>query len=314
MKEVEVIVLQRFKGSSNVAELVLTLLISGFLLKFILRVAPVMCLAMAPTKISVFDIIAISLLSVFSVLISLYFLFNEIEDEKLKRLFLNQRLTNLILALLGLFYLFNWFDKSCINYRIWVTIYSFIAIPCCLALHFIYLIILEIKQNSFKQEKIKLQNTKIYITKLWKTISHIAYEIMLVVVVLLFYSTLPIIYPYTTYGCGLGLVSDVHYSTILFLILISLTASISFIEPLIKKKKALVDVLTTSILRLLIVGLSLVGRKYFVSYQRRNCIIIAQEVWNIIISVTWVLGMSLVTFLVVYLLIRGRNSQFSPSS
>ena len=294
---------------------IIIILLFYFLLKFILRLVPAGCITMIPTKISVFDIIAISVLSVFSVLISLYYLFNNIQDEKLKRLFLNQRLINLILALLGLFYLFNWFDKFCINYRIWVTIYSFIAIPCCLALHFIYQIILKIKQNSFKQEKLKLRNTKIYVTKLWKTFSHIAYEIILVVVVLLFYSTLTIFYPYMKIGCGQGLVFNLHFSTILFLVIISLNSIISLVIPILTKKKLIVDILPMILVRLITIGASLVGLKYFVEYQQWNCIRIPQEVWNTIISITWVLGMSLVLFMITCLLISIRDyllkSQFS---
>lgn len=298
--------LRSFKGTANIAELVLTFLISGFLLKFILRVVPVGCIMVVPTRISVFDIVIISFLNVFSILVFLYFLFNKIQDERHKRLFLNQRLVNLIMALLGLYYLINWFEKFCINYRIWVTIHSFIALPCFLALPLIYLIVKNIKETKL-HEIFRFQTLKTFSAKLWKTFSYIAYEILLVIVVLLFYSTLPIIYPNTGYGCGLGLVSNVHFSTILFLILIALVSIISFIRPIIMKKKAILEILPTSILRLILIGLSWVGTEYFISYQRGNCIFLVQEVWNIIISITWLLGMSLILFFVIYLLIRGRE-------
>jgi len=296
------ILFRRNKGISNIAELVLTVLISSFLLKFILRVPPAACFFVMPDKISVFDISVIIILCVFSILVFIYFMFNEIHDKHRKILFLNQRLVNIILSLLGLFYLFNWFDKFCILYRIWVTIYSFISLPCCLALPFIYFIMRRMKQNLFNPEKTRLHNLRNILAKLWKTFAFIAYENLLVVVVILFYYTLPIVYPYTNIGCGWELVYKTHYSTILFLVTMFLVSTISFIKPFFPKKKLLSDVIPLILLRFFIIVTTLLGRKYFASYQKGNCVIMTQESWILITLTTWILSVSLVLFLLLYIL------------
>ena len=301
------ILFRRIKGISNIAELVLTVLISSFLLKFILRVTPVGCAFFIPYKISVFDISVIIILCVFSILVFIYFIFNEIHDKRRKIHFLNQRLVNVILSLLGLFYLFNWFDKFCIDYRIGVSIYSFIALPCCLALPFIYLIVRRMKQNLFEPEKFKFHNLRIFLAKLWKTFAFIAYETLLVVVVILFFYTLPIVYPFTNIGCAWGLVYNVHYSTILFLITIFLISTISFIKPFFTKKILISDAFPLIFLRFFILITTLVGRQYFASYQQGNCVIMSQESWILIIATTWILSVSLVLFLLKYIIdvVRG---------
>ena len=186
---------------------------------------------------------------------------------------------NVILSLLGLFYLFNWFDKFCIHYRIWVSIYSFIALPCCLALPFIYLIVRRMKQSLCEPEKFKLHNLRIFLAKLWKTFAFIAYETLLVVVVILFFYTLPIVYPFTNIGCAWGLVYNVHYSTILFLITIFLISTISFIKPFFTKKILISDAFPLIFLRIFFLITTLVGRQYFASYQQGNCVIMSQESW-----------------------------------
>lgn len=305
--DVETILSMKIKGFSNISELMLTILISSFLLKFILRIPPEGCFFVVPTKISIFDIIFIIFLCVFSVVIFIYFILNEIKDEKSKILFLNQRLVNVILSLLGLFYLFNWFDEFCINYRIWVSIYSYIALPCCLALPFIFLFVREIKQDFVKKEKFKLHDIRILLTKTLKKISFITYETLLLILVILFYYTLPFFYPFTNIGCAWGLEYKVHYSTILFLIAISLISIISFRKPILTKKKHISDVFPMILLRFFISIATLLGRMYFVSYQYGNCISIAQNVWTLIISTTWILSISLGLFILIYSLDIGRR-------
>ena len=278
----------------------LTLLLSSFLLKFILRIMPVWCFFVVPAKVSVFDIVIIILLCVFSVIIFIYFILNDIQDERSKIFFLNLRLVNVILSLLGLFYLLNWFDKFCIQYRVWVSIYSYIAVPSFLALPFLYIIVRGIKQDIVKAEKFSQHNVKIFLTKIWKSISFISYESILVVLVLLFYYTLPFFYPYTNLGCAWGLEYRTHYSTILFVSAISLVSILSFIKPLITKNKRFFDVFPVILLRLFIISMTILGRKYFVSYQYGNCIDVAQKTWGIISSTTWIAGISIVLFIVVY--------------
>ncbi|MHA1419710.1 MAG: hypothetical protein ACTSPO_12390 [Candidatus Heimdallarchaeaceae archaeon] len=307
---------RRIKGISNIAELVLTVLISSFLLKFILRVTPLGCAFYLTNKISAFDITVIILLSIFSIMVFLYFIFNEIHDKRRKIRFLKQRLVNIILSLLGLFYLFNWFDKFCIHYRIWVSIYSFIALPCCLTLPFIYIIVRRMKQNLCKPEKSKLHTFKVSLAKLWKTFAFIVYETLLVIVVIMFFYTLPIVYPFTNIGCALGLVYNVHYSTIIFLITMFLISTISFIKPFFTKKNIISDAFPLILLRSFIIITTLVGRKYFASYQQGNCVIMSQESWILIIATTWILSASLVLFLMKYIIdiVRGRVNIHNSSN
>ena len=127
--------------------------------------------------------------------------------------------------------------------------------------------------------------------------------------VLVFYYTLPIFYQYMNIGCGLGLVFNLHFSTVLFLVIISLNSIISLAVPIITKKNLIVDVLPMILLRLVTIGTSLVGLRYFAGYQYWNCIRMSQEVWNTIISVSWILGMTLVLFLILYglAIVRGNK-------
>ena len=285
---------------SSIFEILLTLILASFLLKFILRITPEICIMVVPTKISVFDIIMIILLCVFSVIIFIYFILNDIQDEKCKIFFLNLRLVNVILSLLGLFYLLNWFDKFCIQFRVWVSIYSYIAVPSFLALPFLYIIVRGIKQNIVKAEKFSQHNVKIFLTKIWKSISFISYESILVVLVLLFYYTLPFFYPYTNLGCAWGYEYRTHYATILFVIAIGLISIISLIKPIISKNKRFSDVFPVILLRLFIIIMTLLGRKYFVSYQYGNCIDVAQKTWGLISSTTWIASISIILFIVIY--------------
>ncbi|MHA1219620.1 MAG: hypothetical protein ACTSO5_13230 [Candidatus Heimdallarchaeaceae archaeon] len=276
-------------------------------MKFILRIMPLGCLFVVPTKISVFDIIMIILLCVFSIIIFIYFILNDIQDEKSKIFFLNLRLVNVILSLLGLFYLLNWFDKFCIQYRFWVSIYSYIAVPSFLALPFLYIIVRGMKQDKVKAKKFSQKNVKIFLTKIWKTTSFISYESLLVVLVILFYYTLPFFYPYTNLWCSAGLEYKAHYSTILFVSAISLISIISLIKPIISKNKRFSDVFPVILLRLFTISMTLLGRKYFVSYQYGNCIDVAQKTWGLISSTTWIVGISIVLFIVIYCVYNVRN-------
>lgn len=254
-----------------------------------------------PTTISVVDMVWIVSLSVLSVLIFIYFIFNKIRDEKLGILFLNQRFVNLILALFGLFYLINWFDKFCINYRIWVSIYSFIALPCCLALPFVYLLFRKIQKGLRIKKENVFQTIRSFIFDLWKSFEYIAFEILFTILILAYYSTLTIFYPYTNIGCGLGLVSNAHYSTILFLILIFFASVLSFYKPLKTKKKIISKTIPLILLRLIVISMSLVGWKYFVAYQQGNCISVARETWILINAISWIPAMALAGALFTYL-------------
>lgn len=288
--------MKRILGRNNLLELLLTVSIFGFLLKFILRKPPGGCIFWVPIVISPFDIIFIIYLNIISIFSFILFYYDRINGRK-NDVFLNLRVANLVLSLLSLFYLINWFDKFCISYRIWVSIYSFISLPCCLIFPFIYLIFIRFKQHKLELKIFKPQNLKKILSKFLTSFKLIVFEILLVICVILYSYTLPFSYPFSVYGCGFEQFYGVRLLTVFFFILVLLISIISFIKPLFSKDLRISDLSPLILLRSINIVTVLLGIKYFISYQTGNCIKISQEAWILIKSFNWVLTIPLLLFL-----------------
>lgn len=270
------------------SELILTLFVLFFFIS-LYRLHPNSPLCWIIHSKQGFSITYILLIDISSILILLMY-FKSNSKVRTKNLnFINQSFVNLTLSLLGTFYFFNWYSSGCTGYiglhRIFLVLLS---IPCIFALKSLFVLI-----DKINQRKSKFTNLRESIIYSIFTNS-LFYELMLIIFLLTFYFSLPILYPKIGYFCDFGLYYSARSTSIALFSFIFFISNAFLLISLLSRRTMNENIVHLFQVRVLFFVIGLLGIRKFRFYDWANCIEFNQVIWFMINSIPWLMAISLV--------------------